>query len=103
MNALGSRTFEVTGRPCRWCAGYHTGACPAVKAIDYDQYNQVRRVEFHAPAEVERLRMALRRIHDAAQWYADNAQRADLVVEPLYCLRVEIPRMALDALESRCA
>lgn len=31
---------------CQWCGMMHGGMCPSVKAIEYDQYGEVRRVEF---------------------------------------------------------
>lgn len=36
---------------CQWCGTgmYHVGVCPRVKAIEYNQYGQVTRVEFHKP------------------------------------------------------
>lgn len=34
---------------CRWCGGYHTGACPRVTAIEYHPNGSNKRVEFQTP------------------------------------------------------
>ena len=43
------QTMAILSGPCQWCSGYHTGVCPRVKSIEYDQFHQIRRVEFHEP------------------------------------------------------
>lgn len=32
---------------CPHCAGWHTGQCPRVKAIEYFQDGRIKRVEYH--------------------------------------------------------
>ena len=38
---------------CRWCGLIHTGngICPTVKAIEYFEDGQIKRVEFKTPAD----------------------------------------------------
>jgi hypothetical protein len=32
---------------CPWCDGSHTGRCPQVKALEYHENGQVKRVEYY--------------------------------------------------------
>ena len=46
-------TLNIPGG-CPYCSSpsqtvIHGGTCPRVKAIEYDQYGCVKRVEFHPP------------------------------------------------------
>jgi hypothetical protein len=34
---------------CGHCGGFHVGACPAVKAVDYYPDGTVRRIEYREP------------------------------------------------------
>mgnify|MGYP001594088586 CR=1 FL=1 len=38
--------------PCQWCGmSGHTGICPTIKAIEYFEDGQIKRVEFKVPAD----------------------------------------------------
>ena len=32
---------------CQHCGGWHTGVCPRVKSLEYDECGRIRRVEYH--------------------------------------------------------
>ena len=46
----GTSTYD-TSQSCQWCGTgvYHSGVCPKVKRLEYDQYGQLIVVEFYEP------------------------------------------------------
>lgn len=36
---------------CRWCGHFHGPRCPWVKAIEFDLWDKITRVEFLTPAD----------------------------------------------------
>jgi hypothetical protein len=36
---------------CRYCGHFHGDLCPQVKAFEYDEKGEVKRVEFFAPID----------------------------------------------------
>lgn len=46
--------MTVVDEPCRWCGNHHGKLCPAVKALEYDSYGMITRVEFLTPADMVR-------------------------------------------------
>lgn len=42
---------KVRPDPCRWCGNTHGPHCPIVKAIEYFENGEVKRVEFVAPRD----------------------------------------------------
>lgn len=52
MNLLPTTTSGTLSlKTCQHCGGIHSGQCPRIKAIEYYQNGNVRRVEYHAPTD----------------------------------------------------
>lgn len=43
---------DATVKTCRWCSSVHAGEhCPLVKAVNFDHYGAITRIEFLTPAD----------------------------------------------------
>lgn len=42
-----SSSVSLEATPCSYCAGYHSGTCPRIKSIEYNNDGTRKRVEFH--------------------------------------------------------
>jgi hypothetical protein len=39
--------YFTTPKACGHCGGYHNGACPRIKSVEYHPNGTVRRIEYH--------------------------------------------------------
>lgn len=82
-----STTSVILRGECPWCGAYHTGVCPRVKAITYDSYGQIARVEFHdsdPPGSLSAAALrAAKQVADAGESRADW-NRLDKALAPLF-------------------